>query len=303
MPVPRRERVAEATTSRDAALTAIGGRPDCTARLPASERGRGDAMPREAGKQTRQLQCRSAASAHSQHDPRLVRSAVRRCLTGNGDRVTENAGERDGRRGPRRPGDVRKCFRQRVRKIDAGRAGIPHDSPAASTRVTALTECRYAELRRKERLRSAARAELRPGGRWAGGGLVRRAARRPARANPPCGGASSRFELVAGHLVVVAAAGDQLLVRPLLHDPAGVHHEDLVAVDHGAKPVADQDDRPLALERAQRLGDQLLVMRVQGAGRLVEHEERRLGQQRPGDGEALPLAAGEVLAALGDSVS
>ena len=59
---------------------------------------------------------------------------------------------------------------------------------------------------------------------------------------------------MAGHLEVDAAHRDELLVRPLLDDPAGVHHEDPVAVEHGAEAVAHEHDRPLALQRVERLG-------------------------------------------------
>ena len=44
--------------------------------------------------------------------------------------------------------------------------------------------------------------------------------------------------------------------------------------------------------------DQPLVLGVQGAGGLVEQQDRRVADQRAGDGEALALAAGEGLGAL-----
>ncbi len=42
---------------------------------------------------------------------------------------------------------------------------------------------------------------------------------------------------------------------------------------------------------------------VERAGRLVEHEDRRVLQQRAGDGEPLAFAAGEVAPALADVVA
>ena len=70
--------------------------------------------------------------------------------------------------------------------------------------------------------------------------------------------------------------------------------------EDGAQAVADEDDRPLPLQPLQRLGDHLLVVRVEGAGRLVEHDDRGLGEQGPGDADPLLLAAGQVGAVLGD---
>ena len=64
--------------------------------------------------------------------------------------------------------------------------------------------------------------------------------------------------------------------------------------------MADEDDRPLPLQAAERFGDHLLVVRIQGAGRLVEDQDRGLGDQCPGDRDPLPLPAGQVVAVLVD---
>jgi hypothetical protein len=45
----------------------------------------------------------------------------------------------------------------------------------------------------------------------------------------------------------------------------------------------------------------LLVGRIQRRGGLVEDQDRRVLQQRAGDGHALLLAAGELQAALADA--
>ena len=39
---------------------------------------------------------------------------------------------------------------------------------------------------------------------------------------------------------------------------------------------------------------------VEVLGRLVEHQDRKVGQQRPSDGKALPLPAGEALSVFAD---
>ena len=68
----------------------------------------------------------------------------------------------------------------------------------------------------------------------------------------------------------------------------------------GAQAVGD-DERGAALEQAgQALLDQSLALAVEVAGGLVEDQDARVGQQRPGDGQPLALAAAEPHAALAD---
>ena len=50
----------------------------------------------------------------------------------------------------------------------------------------------------------------------------------------------------------------------------------------------------------QRLLDHRLVLRVHRRQRLVQHQDRRVAQQRPGDGDALALAARQARAAFAD---
>ena len=55
-----------------------------------------------------------------------------------------------------------------------------------------------------------------------------------------------------------------------------------------------------AHEPVERLLDQRLALRVHRRQRLVQHQDRRVAQQRAGDGDALALAAREPHAALAD---
>jgi hypothetical protein len=97
---------------------------------------------------------------------------------------------------------------------------------------------------------------------------------------------------------VAAALGQQLLVGAALDDAAGLHHQDLVRVDHGGQAVRD-DQRGLVLRGALQFRlDGALVGAVQGRRGLVEDQDRRVLQQRAGDGHALLLAAGQLEAAL-----
>ena len=88
------------------------------------------------------------------------------------------------------------------------------------------------------------------------------------------------------------------LDRPLLDDPAAVHHHDPLAQarDH-AEVVGDQDDRhaELAPQRLQQLQDLRLHRDVERRGRLVGDQEVRLAKQRDRDHHPLAHAAGELV--------
>src|SRR3954468_4993831 len=86
--------------------------------------------------------------------------------------------------------------------------------------------------------------------------------------------------------------GAALYNRPAAHD------EDSVAVHDRLEPVRHEDDGPHALQGPERFDQMPLVLGIQRASRLVEVQERGLREQRAGDGDALALAAGQVLAAV-----
>ena len=85
---------------------------------------------------------------------------------------------------------------------------------------------------------------------------------------------AAELHLVTGEAVVDAAALDHLVVRALLDDTAVFHDVDAIAIDHGAEPVADDDDRALTFEAAKRLGDHLLVVGIEA---LVGSSRTRIG--------------------------
>ena len=98
---------------------------------------------------------------------------------------------------------------------------------------------------------------------------------------------------------VAAAEGDQLGVGAALDDPAVVEEEDAVGVHQRAETVRDDDGDAAGALGAER-ADALLGAGVDGGGRVVEDHDGGLQHQRPRDGEALALAAGEGDAALAD---
>ena len=85
-----------------------------------------------------------------------------------------------------------------------------------------------------------------------------------------------------------------------LDDPAGVEHQHLVGRLGGRQPVRDGQRRPAAGQALERARQPHLGGRVDGRGRLVEHEQVRVGQVGPGQRHQLPLAGRQLLAALPD---
>ena len=82
-----------------------------------------------------------------------------------------------------------------------------------------------------------------------------------------------------------------------LADPAVADDEDAVGVGRRLRVVGDEHDRLAALDaRApQRVEDLGAGRVVEVAGRLVGEQERRSGDERPGDGDALLLAGRELV--------
>jgi hypothetical protein len=94
----------------------------------------------------------------------------------------------------------------------------------------------------------------------------------------------------------------QVAVAAGRHDPAGADEGDQV------DPVQQQragrrDDRGAARALLPQPGrDPRLGVRVDRRGRLDENQDLRIGGQRPGQHQPLPLPAGERTAALGDDL-
>src|SRR5437870_779911 len=97
---------------------------------------------------------------------------------------------------------------------------------------------------------------------------------------------------------VQSAGRKQRVVRPALHQPAIREHDDQVRVPHGRQAVRDHEHRTMRHEAIDRLLHQALRLGVEGAGRLVEDQDRRVAQQGPRDRDALALPAGEPRAPL-----
>ena len=106
--------------------------------------------------------------------------------------------------------------------------------------------------------------------------------------------------LAVPELGVEAVPGEKLGMGAGLDDAPLVHHHQPVEHGDGRQAVGDGDDRAPLHEAVELLLDRRLDLRIERAGRLVEHQDRRVLEDQPGDGDALALAAGELDAALAD---
>ena len=97
-----------------------------------------------------------------------------------------------------------------------------------------------------------------------------------------------------------AAPRHQRVVASLFGDLAAVEHQDAVAIDHARQAMGEDQRRAALHQPVERLLDHRLVLGIDGRQRLVEHQDRRVAQQRAGDGDALALAARELDALLAD---
>ena len=92
----------------------------------------------------------------------------------------------------------------------------------------------------------------------------------------------------------------QLGVRAAFDDPAALVDEDPVGAQDRRQAVGDRDRRAALHESLEGGLDEPLGDGVERRGRLVEDEDPRILEQHPGDGDALLLAARQLVAALAD---
>ena len=87
-------------------------------------------------------------------------------------------------------------------------------------------------------------------------------------------------------------------MRPLLRDPAVFDHEDTVGVPDGGQAVRDHEIRAALHQVVHRGLDLAFRARIDRAGRFVEDQDARVGDDRAGDRQQLLLAGGKVGATL-----
>ena len=79
-----------------------------------------------------------------------------------------------------------------------------------------------------------------------------------------------------------------------------LHHRDPVGVAHRRQPVRDDQHGAPRHQALERQLHHALALGVERARRLVEQQDRPIGEDRARDREALPLAAGQAHAALAE---
>jgi hypothetical protein len=80
-------------------------------------------------------------------------------------------------------------------------------------------------------------------------------------------------------------------VGAFLDDPAVVQNHQPVGPAHGAEPVGDDQGGPAHQKAFQSILHQSLALGIETAGGFIENEYGRILEDRPGDGNPLPLAA------------
>src|SRR6185312_1732173 len=86
----------------------------------------------------------------------------------------------------------------------------------------------------------------------------------------------------------------------LLHALTFVEHQNPIGVTERREPMGDDEDGAPATDAAQVLLDDALRLIVEGARRLIQDQNAWVRHQRPRDGDALALTAGQGRAALSD---
>ena len=90
-------------------------------------------------------------------------------------------------------------------------------------------------------------------------------------------------------------------MRPLLDNSPLVEHGDRVGSLDGGEAMRDDKGRASLGDRIEGRMQARLRFRIEGRSGLVENENRRVLEQRAGDGNALPLAAGQQHPVLADA--
>src|SRR5690349_15749323 len=98
-------------------------------------------------------------------------------------------------------------------------------------------------------------------------------------------------KLLLVELAIAAVVRQEVLMGAVLDDRALVQDEDLVGAQDGREAVSDHERGAAPAQGDEALLDRGLALAVQARGGLVEDEDRRLREDRPGDRHALALAA------------
>ena len=111
---------------------------------------------------------------------------------------------------------------------------------------------------------------------------------------------SCRQALLRTEVVIKALGVYEIAMPALFHETPAIQDIDAIGGPQERKPMRDDDHRASGTDALEVVLDDALRLVVQGAGRLVEDQEAGIGDQGPGDGDALALAAREGRPAFTD---
>src|SRR5262249_8225684 len=99
---------------------------------------------------------------------------------------------------------------------------------------------------------------------------------------------------------VAAGFVNELLMVAVFDDATALDGDDAIGVANGRQPLGDDYHGPPLRNLLHVLVNDPLALIVERARRLVEDEDARIADQRPGDSDALALAARQACPALAD---
>jgi hypothetical protein len=91
----------------------------------------------------------------------------------------------------------------------------------------------------------------------------------------------------------VATAGlDQRVVGAVFDEPGALERDDAIGRAHRGEPVRNNENRAPFCDFLHVLLDNALALVIERAGRFIENQDTRIGDERTRDGDALALTAG-----------
>ena len=102
------------------------------------------------------------------------------------------------------------------------------------------------------------------------------------------------------NLPIGCARRQQIIMGALRNQPTIFHEEDMVSAADLREAVGDQQCSAPLQDAAHGALDLVFGVAVDGAGRIVQHEDARVAEKGAGNGNALALAAGEHDASFAD---
>ena len=103
-----------------------------------------------------------------------------------------------------------------------------------------------------------------------------------------------RVALTGIKLIIASLLSQQLFVISSLHDPALFEDKDHITVLDRRQSVSNDESRSAGHQLVHAVLDDLLCSCIDGTGRFVEDQNRRVCDRGPGDRKELPLSLRQV---------